>query len=140
MTGRDSFDGFDEAMYPELRIDFDKQMNVIGHDFHRHDFRPVFLGDLSKHLSAPFLYRPFEHFAPILGAEDDVVLARINDMVVRLVSFDHGVIRPHSAIYAHRFIRAIYLSNGRLDPIPKGRGLRRPLFNEENQKTAAQSS
>jgi hypothetical protein len=29
-------------------------------------------------------------FAPILAAEDDVVLARINDMVVRLVSFDHA--------------------------------------------------
>jgi hypothetical protein len=51
----------------ELRIDFDQQMNGIGHDFHGHDFRPVFLGDFSKHLSASFLYRPFEHFALILG-------------------------------------------------------------------------
>jgi hypothetical protein len=82
MMRRYSFDVFDQAMYPQLRVNFDEQMNVIRHYFHGYDFRPVFLGDCSKHLSASFLYRPCEYFAPILGAEDDVVLARINDIVV----------------------------------------------------------
>ena len=61
MMRRYSLDVFDQAMYPELRVNFDVPMNVIRHYFHGYDFRPVFLDDFSKHLSASFLYRPCEY-------------------------------------------------------------------------------
>lgn len=92
---RDSLGVLDKTMNPKLWVYLDQQVNMVGHDFQRDDFRPVFLGYLFEDGCTTFRYVSHEHRSSVLRTEHDVVLAGVHDVVVRLVSYYHEhIIQP----------------------------------------------
>jgi hypothetical protein len=69
-------------MDTKLGIALKQQMDVIGHDFHAHEFRMVLLAHVPYDLLEPFVYPVYKYLASKLGTKDHMVLARIIDIAV----------------------------------------------------------
>ena len=76
---------FHKAMDAILRIDLDKQLDMIRHDLrfdHRHS---AFLRYLVNDRFEPFIHVLYQDAAPILRAPDHVIFAGINHVVIGFV-------------------------------------------------------
>ena len=82
---RPPLDEFDEAVDAKPRINLNQQMNVVGHDLHLDQPGPSLRDDLSRDLLKPRIDALDQHGPPKLGAENDVVLARVDDVPIALV-------------------------------------------------------
>jgi hypothetical protein len=78
-----------ETMNPPLRVDLHKHVYVVGPHFQCHDFRFVLGCNLPQNLFAAFRNLGFERFASVLRTPNDMVLARIHDVIVRPVALHH---------------------------------------------------
>jgi hypothetical protein len=70
-----------------LRVYFDEPMEVVGHDCQSGDFRPIFLCRLSKYRLTALCHRANQHSTSVFGRPDAMVLAGVDDVVVRFVPF-----------------------------------------------------
>lgn len=85
----DVFDGFVDA---ELRIDFQKQMNMIWHDFHFQKVNLVFPADSPTEFLETDIDSIDKDFTPILRTKHDMILAGVNNIVVRPIFYIHACI------------------------------------------------
>ena len=69
-------------MYSELWITFNEQMDMIWQDLYAKNVCLMLLTDFKNDLFQSFCYAQDEHLAPIFGAEDNVIPADIDDIVV----------------------------------------------------------
>src|SRR5579859_1602134 len=98
-------------MNAKLRITFNQQMNMIGHDFQTHDLCLMFLANFCDDLFEPFVYPAYQDFASILWTKDHMVLARVVDIPIRFVRYC-----THEDMYtAYCYL----LSSGNITPPPK---------------------
>ena len=72
-------------MNSELRINFTKHMNVIGHDFKFDDFTFQFISDLLNDFLQPSIYAVYKYLAAILRTENNMVLAGVNNMTIAFI-------------------------------------------------------
>ena len=86
-------------MNAKLRVNFAKQMHMVGHDFQFYDFASGFVGDFVNNGLQPFGYVPCENLSSVLRAEDDVVLTGKGDIVVGAQLGFHEDIIPGALIY-----------------------------------------
>src|SRR5262249_43239666 len=86
---------FNEPMDAELWINFDEQVDVIRHDLHLDDLRSCFLGDLPDDSLEPFINAVDQYLASVFRAENHVVLAGTDNIVVVLVLHE-GIIRSRA--------------------------------------------
>ncbi|CAO3363137.1 hypothetical protein [Azospirillum melinis] len=96
-------------------------MHVVWHHFHFDQLGARLFAHASDDLLQPPVYRIDQHRATVLWAPDCMVLARIDDVVVRpiinhmeLDRMDLSNVQDHSAC-----------GDGSAVPMPKGRGFRR---------------
>jgi hypothetical protein len=74
-------------MYPELWVYFDQQVYVVWHNFKSDNFRPESQTVFDDEMTKPELDFIHQNRPPILRTPNDVVLAGIDHIVVRLVVF-----------------------------------------------------
>src|SRR5258707_2774141 len=84
-----SLDELDQAMNTELRIDTDEQVDMIRHDFQLFNLCLIFLAHLPDDLFQTRLNRLNQHFAPIFGTPDHMVVATVEHVSVALIRFAH---------------------------------------------------
>ena len=65
-----------------LRIAFDQQVHMVGHDFQLDDVASSFGGDLSDDLLETVGHIDLDNGAAIFGAPHDVIGAAVDDVVV----------------------------------------------------------
>jgi len=87
---RHTLEILNETMNPKLRVYFDEQVDVVGHNFQCDDFGSILGCRLSQNLLQSLCNRLYQNRPPILWAPHDVVLAAINHIVVRLVALEHS--------------------------------------------------
>jgi hypothetical protein len=68
-----------------LRIDFHQEMDMIGHDFEFKNLSSRFADDLVNNVLKSDINAMNEDRASILRAPDNVILARVGDVVIRFV-------------------------------------------------------
>lgn len=77
-------------MDTELWINFQKEMNMVWHDFHLDDLELVFLGNLCDKFLQSCIYAVHQNLAAVFWAEHDMILAGINDIMIGVIdSFAH---------------------------------------------------
>ena len=78
-------------MDPKLRVYLYQQVYVVWHDFHCDDFRFEAQAGFSDDMPQPELDFIHQHLAPVLRTPDNVVLAGIDNIAVRLIfSYVHS--------------------------------------------------
>lgn len=92
VVARPSPDALYGLVYPELGIHLQKHVGVIRHDLHLDDLEGELVRDLAGYLSEAHVHSVHQHLVPVLGAEDHVVLAAVDDVIVALVF--HADIMP----------------------------------------------
>ena len=93
-------------------------MNVVRHNLHCEDFHAVLLGDLAEDGGTASRNPTFQNLPPIFRTEEDVVLAGIDDAVVRLVSGNHVLLILVEAVYVNNSLQPTYYG-ARLTPFLK---------------------
>lgn len=68
----------DHVRYEELGRYVDQQVDMVGHDLHCGDLKPILVRYGLKHLFAVGIRAVLQHFSPVLRAPDDMVLERIH--------------------------------------------------------------
>lgn len=76
---------FYKPMYSVLRVALNQQVNMVWHCFHFNDFTKPFSTNLVNDLLQPRFHITTNYIASVLWAPDDVILARIRDVIVRFV-------------------------------------------------------
>jgi hypothetical protein len=71
-----------QSMNTELWVASNKQMHVIGHDFHLDTLLPPLLNGFQDDSFQPFIYRRYQYLTSILRAKHDVVSADIGYVVL----------------------------------------------------------
>jgi hypothetical protein len=66
----------------QLRIDITQNMDVVGQDFQFENIHSQIVGDLANDFLQANVYAIDKHFPTILWTEDNVVLAREEDVFV----------------------------------------------------------
>jgi hypothetical protein len=90
-------------MDSELRINFAKNMNVIGHDLKLNDFTFQFISDLLNDFFQPNIYAVYKYLAAILRTKNNMVLAGVNNMPIAFVRLDAHRARLYSySLYSAR--------------------------------------
>ncbi len=103
----------------ELRVNFAKQMNMLRHDLQFDNLAFRFCRNLVNNNLEPSSNGIIEHFSTILRAENNVVLARVHDILVRFV------LRLRRHIDSIRRLSIYWQAGGRLiSPGLKPAGLR----------------
>jgi len=67
-----------------LGIYLTKKVHVVGHNFELDDFGSEFLRCLEQDFFQARIHTVHEHWPAILGTPNDVVLARVHEVVVAL--------------------------------------------------------
>ena len=86
----------DDGADAEVRGDLDAEVDMVAHDFGGIELVAEFLLLVFEKLGEAFIHAVGEDFPPVFGAENDVVLAAVADVVDVLVLFGliddvHGV-------------------------------------------------
>ena len=71
-------------MDTQLRIDFTKEVNVIGHYFKFQHFTAQLFRNLINNLFQTFVHATQEYLAAILRTKDNMLFAGVSDMAVAL--------------------------------------------------------
>jgi hypothetical protein len=77
-----ALDQFDELVDTELGVYLAKQMHMVWHDFKFNDFAPCFVSDFVDNRFQPLGNVAVQNLPAVLWAKDNMVLARIGDIVV----------------------------------------------------------
>jgi hypothetical protein len=72
-------------MNSEVRINFAKNMNVIGHDLKFDDLTFQIISDLLNDFLQPNIYAIYKYLAAILRTENNMVLAGVNNMTIAFI-------------------------------------------------------
>ena len=94
-------------MHTILRGHFDEQVDMIRHHLQFEDLGVALGGGLAKDALQPFFQVSHQNAAPVFGAPDNGVLARINHVVVALV------------FHSLNYIRMRYLTQGKALAAPQ---------------------
>jgi hypothetical protein len=86
---RATLEQFDQAMNAALRINTHQQVNMIWHDFQFFHLGLVLLASLSQHLFQTCFNWPNQHFPPLFGTPDHMLVATIKYVAIALVRFAH---------------------------------------------------
>jgi hypothetical protein len=107
----------------ELGIHLTKEMHVVGHNFELDDLGPEVLRCLEQDFFQARIHTVHEHWPAILWAPDDVVLARVHEVVV---ASEWNVCSHTSIISEKRIWHKTDLESEvrRFLPRPEGRGIR----------------
>jgi hypothetical protein len=113
-----TLDPLHKFMNTQLRINFAKNMNVIGHDLKFDYFAFQFISDLLNDFLQPNIYTIHKHSAAILRTENNMVLTGVENMLVAFVCLlrGHGdnytaihcIVRQDRALYPHALRRGFY--------------------------------
>lgn len=90
-----ALEAIDDLGDAQGRVGLDEQVHVIRHHFHRMDGHAVIRGDRESDFPEPGIYGRDQHWAPVLGAENDVVFQAVNSPGTGFVS----CFRNHAAPY-----------------------------------------
>ena len=69
-------------MDTKLWVNLKQQVHMVWHDFHFDDVKVIFVSNGMYELLQSHVHAIHEHFSTILGAEYDVILTGIHDIVV----------------------------------------------------------
>jgi len=114
LVSRCPLDVLHQAVNAEVRITAHQQMDVVGHHFHLNKGLPPSLNDLGDQLLESCVDPLDEHFAPILGTKDDMVMAIIDNISIALNYCLHAQIVAENS----RYVNSTYWS-GSPTPRPK---------------------
>ena len=81
-AGASTLQSLDQAVNSKLRVNLDQQVNVVGHNFSGDNFSPKFRAGFRQNGSQSRRNFVNQNFAAVLRAPDDVVLTRIDHIVV----------------------------------------------------------
>src|SRR6185295_17981107 len=76
---------FYEFMHPQLRIDFTKELNVIGPDVKFYDFTFQFISDLLNDFLQPNIDAVSKYLAAILRTKNNMVFTGVNNMTLAFI-------------------------------------------------------
>jgi hypothetical protein len=72
-------------MHSKLRINFTKEVDVIGHDLHFNDLTFQIISDLLNDFLQPNIHAVYKYLAAILRAKNNVVLTGVDNMTIAFV-------------------------------------------------------
>jgi len=82
---RSPLNGLDHAMYSQLRIDINQEVDVVRHDLGLEQDAVRFLSNFGNDLLEPQIDAIDQHLAPIFRTKDHVILTRKDDVAIRSV-------------------------------------------------------
>lgn len=90
-----TLDELDQPVNTELRVTPNQQVNVLRHYFHFDELLPPLFYYLKNDSFKPFIYRWCQNVTPVLGAENNVIPARMGYIRVGFNLCIHTKIIPH---------------------------------------------
>lgn len=87
IMARSSLHPLDDAVDSELRVAFDERVDMIGHDLNFDDLGPRILGNGKENRLEFLVHWRLENGTPVLRAPDDMVSAKVDDVVVAVIFF-----------------------------------------------------
>jgi hypothetical protein len=86
---RSPLNDLDRAIYSELRVDINQQVDVVRHDLGLEQDAARFFSHFGNDLLGPPIHAIEQHLAPILRTKDHVVVTRKDKVAIRFRSALH---------------------------------------------------